>query len=185
MVLALVLASCGEATTEEEEAPPAVEEEEEEETGPTPIFEMSEQPLAVGEAAQSTRTKVTVLEMTVTESYEYDDPVSGGMATKEAKAGMTFIISKLEIENVGSLRRSEGKWLARISDPEGVIYQAKAYLGENALRNSVPLDAGSKLTGTVLHEVPKEATGLKLIYYMVRVPEVKSTDEKWAEWEIE
>jgi len=183
MVLSLVLASCGEAT--EEEAPPPAEEEEEEENGPIPIFEVQTQPLAIGETAQSTRTKVTVLDMTITDSYEYDDPVSKGKATKEAKSGMTFIITTLEIENIGTLRRSEGKWTARVSDPEGTIYQAKAYLGENALRNSAPLDSGSKLTGTVLHEVPKDATDLILRYYMVRVPEVQSTDEIWAWWEIE
>ena len=181
MVLAVLLSSCGPSGEEEEASPPA---EEEEDSGPIPIFQVPEQPFAIGDTARSSRTRVTVLDMIIADSYEYDDPVSGGKAIKQAGAGKTFIISTLEIENTGTLRRSEGKWWARVIDAAGVIYQAQAYLGENALRNSVPLDSGGKMTGTVLHEVPKEATGLKLRYAMVKIPEVEVQDEKWAEWEI-
>jgi len=181
MVLSLVLSSCGEATTEEEE-----EDEEELIQGPIPVFEEPEQSFAVGETAQSTMTKVTVLELTVTESYEYDDPVSKGKATKEAKPGMTFLIITLEIENIGSITRQEGRARTRLMNPEGILYQNKPYLGENGIKSWIPLDPHRILQGRLLFEVPQGATDLKFQYHMVGYPEIVEEDEvKWAEWQIE
>ena len=176
MVLSLVLASCGPAVTEEEEEA-ATE-------GSIPVFEVPEQPFSIGETAQSSRTAVTLVEAIVTDSYEYYDPVSKKTATKEATPGMSFVIATFEIENVGSLRRGEGRARTRLIDSERFQYLPKTYLGEDYMRNYVYLDPGEKLRGTVLFEVPKDATGLKIQYAITAYPEVERENEKWAEWEI-
>jgi len=181
VVFALVLASCG---TAEEEAPSGEEEEATE--GPTPIFNEPAQPFTIGETAQSSRTKVTILEVSITDSYEYDDPVSKGKATKEASPGTSFVLVTLEIKNVGTLRRGEGKARTRIIMPDNTLFLSKPYLGANAMRNFVYLAAGETMQGTVVFEVPKEAADFKVRYGMVQYPDVADlADEKWAEWQIE
>ena len=179
MVLCLVLASCGAAVTEGEEAP------EEDGVEAIPVFEVPEQPFSIGETVRSSRTAVTVLEAVVTDSYDYYNPVSKETATKEVTTGMSFVIATFEIENVGSLRRGEGRARTRLIDSERFLYLPKTYLGEDSMRNYVYLQPGEKLQGTVLFEVPKDATGLKIRYAITAYPEVERENEKWAEWEIE
>jgi len=177
IAVALVLVSCGTATEDEEEEA-ATE-------GPIPVFEKPEEPYSIGETARSSRTAVTVLEVVVTDSYEYYDVISKKTATKEATAGMSFILATFEIENVGSLRRGEGYWRTRLIDSERFLYQRKPHLGEDILKGFVPLESGEKMRGTVMFEVPEGSTGLKVRYGMVTYPSVAQEDEKWAEWTVE
>ena len=128
---------------------------------------------------------MTVVEALVTDSYDHYDVISKKTVSKQATAGMFFVVVTMEIENVGSLRRGEGKARTRVMDSERYIYIAKPYLGEDPIRNYVYLAAGEKLRGTVLFEVPKDATGLKVRYGVVTYPAVELENEKWAEWQIE
>ena len=182
MAVSLVLASCGTATEEGAASP---EEEEATTDGPIAVFEKPEQPFSIGETARSSRTAVTVLEVVVTDSYEYYDVISKKTATKEATAGMSFVLVTMEIENVGSLRRGEGDWRTRLIDSERFLYQRKPHLREDVMRGLVYLTPDEKMRGTVLFEVPKDATGLKVRYGVVTYPAVELENEKWAEWQIE
>ena len=129
MAVSLVLASCGTATEEGAASP---EEEEATTDGPIPVFEIPEQPFSIGETARSSRTAVTVVEALVTDSYDHYDVISKKTVSKQATAGMFFVVVTMEIENVGSLRRGEGKARTRVMDSERYIYsQALPWRGPN------------------------------------------------------
>ena len=184
MALSVVLASCGPAVTEEEEevvTPPAEEEEEE---GEEVVF--FEAPLSVGETARTSKLAVTVLEAAVTDSYEYYSRTEQKTLTKEAKPDMTFLILKVKFENLTSGPTREGLFQMRAYDSEDNRYKVGSYYGEDRMPQDRTMDPGSALysgtlTGMVLFEVPKGASGLTFVYNFHKYPEA----ELLAEWKIQ
>ncbi len=166
IVAALVLASCSLGVPEGEE------EEEEEEEGI--VF------LSIGETYQTPEIAVTVSEAIVTDSYEYYDEASESMLSKEASPGISFLITTVEIENVGSTsKHRHSYYLFSASDSEGNTYYNKSYFGENRLPEVHDLSAGAKAEGKMLYNIQEGTSGLKIAYVGWEFP-----SEKLAEWVI-
>jgi len=185
MALSLVLASCGPAAPEEKEeevTPPLAEEEEEE--GEEVVF--FEAPLSVGETARTSKLAVTVLEATVTDSYEYYSTAEEKTLTKEAKPDMTFLILKVKFENLTSGPTREGLFQMKAYDSEVDRYRPGSYYGEDRMSQDRTIDPGSALyrgplTGMVLFNIQKGTSDLTFVYNFHKYPEA----ELLAEWKIQ
>ena len=121
---------------------------------PTPAAEKTE--FAVGETATFDNKSITVKE--VQRNYQT------GNQFAQPESGKEFVLVTVDIANNGSSAMDYNTSEFKLQDSNGV-QQSESFtaLSEGKL-NSGSLAPGGKVTGKLAYEVPKDDTGLKLIY---------------------
>ena len=178
LVVAIVLASCGEEEPGEQEVE---EQEKEEEEIPT---------LSIGETFRSPEVVVTVSDAITTASYDYYDKASESTVTDEAAPDRSFFIFTAEVENAEkgeedvAPRTEEGRWRFKVFDSEGKKQMNHLYVGEDALSpyfgTGQELYPGERIEGKVAFLIREGASGLKIVYSEPGFPE-----KRLVEWKIE
>lgn len=82
---------------------------------------------------------------------------------QEAKAGNTFVVVEVLIENVSAEKAPYNPFYFKVKDADGFEYNISINTGEQALKSG-ELTKGDKARGTVAFEVKKDAKGLVLEY---------------------
>ncbi len=82
---------------------------------------------------------------------------------QKAKAGNTFVVAEVVIENVSAEKAPYNPLYFKVKDADGFEYNAGISSGEQALQSG-NLAKGEKVRGNVAFEVKKETKGLVLEY---------------------
>jgi len=125
---------------------------------------------------------VTVTELYMVDSYEYESYMDDEFRTHAASFGSTFIIAHVNIKNISStdtvrvgtqdMRGGYGEKAV----PAGFYMTGKLREELGVWADLLP---GEETSGPVLFEVPKEKTGYCIKYRYSTEPEI------WAKWLVE
>ena len=119
--------------------------------------------LSMGETATDSRVEITVTSMH--KKYYYDYYGYGYAFSEEAAQGNTFVFATINIKNIGSERSYQGASEFSVTDSNGYRYDSEIlYMGDDKMEYFQELYQNQQMEGTVVFEVPKDATGLKIQY---------------------
>lgn len=182
MILATLLAtSCRPAEEEKEEIiviPP-----EEKEPGHEEVFTVGEpvEP-SMFTVPVSRNIAVTVTELYMVDSYEYESYMDDEFRTHAASFGNTFIIAFVNIKNISDTdtfkvgtQYMRGGCADKVA-PAGFYMTGKL---RDELGVWLDIPPGEEMKGPVLFEVPKDSTDYYIKYRFSDDPEV------WAKWMVE
>ena len=119
--------------------------------------------LKVGESAENEYLKVTVISVEKTNLYEYYSETWGEILEKEPKSGNFFVLSEVEVENVGDEKEFANRRDFNIMDSEGYKYDTTKYYGDDELNENAILP-GQRTKGKIIFEIPKNVIRLKMVY---------------------
>ena len=127
----------------------------------------SEEPaqnLSIGQSAQTSTERATVISATKVYSFEHGENWLGNPYTEEAPEGKAFIIIDARIENIGddSLYAIQSDF--SLTDSEGYKYDVTYYPVPDDGFESQEIYEGQQSRGKILFEVPDGATGLRVQY---------------------
>lgn len=125
--------------------------------------EESAENLSIGQSAQTSELRVTIISANTASSYEWREDWKGDPYTEEASTGKTFIIIDARAENIGENSVYVAVTSFSMTDSEGYKYDWTYYMADDALE-SQDLYSGQQSRGELLFEVPDTATGLKVFY---------------------
>lgn len=179
--LALIFMSVG--CIEEETPVKAPETTTQLEETPIPTLKViSELNLKIGDTARTSKTLITIISAEKTKTYSYYSDIFQETNTEEASPGKNFILTDIQIENIGDDRVYCGASEFSVTDSEGYRYDAEImYFGDDGLAFFQELYPNQKMKGKVLFKVPENANGLKIQYDFGNL----FTDIKLASWELE
>ncbi|MDY6894305.1 MAG: DUF4352 domain-containing protein [Thermotogota bacterium] len=150
-------------------------------TTPTPKVP-TELNLKVGETAKTSKVEVTVISANEMDYYLYYSDFFPEPMTQTANPGKKFVLLEVEIKNLGNDVAYVGISDFSMTDSEGYRFNPDyLYLGEDGLGGFEELYQNQKIKGKVLFEVPKDATGLIVLYDFGNL----FTGIKLASWELE
>jgi len=189
LVIAVLLSGCTSET-------PTVKDGGDNQTQPQPNLEdnsgMPSQPqndvpseitLDIGETAKTSKLEVTVKSVEKMEMYEYCSNLGGQQYCniQSAKEGNEYYVLQVEVKNVGSDRVYFSASNFSASDSEGNRYDVEALnLREDKIDLFQELYQNQKTSGSIVIEVPKNASGVKIFYDFGDI----ITGTKLATWEV-
>lgn len=134
---------------------------------PTPISEPTSTvptrlELEIGETALNSKTEVTII--SIEKNYYYEYMGYSDVISEDATYGKTFIIVDVNMKNVGMDKSYLGSYDLSITDSNGYRYDSSYYYGDNGLESIQELYQNQQIRGIVIFEIPKDATGLGILY---------------------
>jgi len=135
--------------------------------------------LKVGQSAQTTNLKVTVLSAMIEPNYWYINLWGEEDAVLPDK-GKQFVLAEVEFENIGTSRTYISGGSFSVQDSKGYRYDEGYYQGKDGLDMFKELYPNQKTKGKIVFQVPEDATGFQILYDFGNF----FTNVKLASWTI-
>lgn len=121
--------------------------------------------LNLGRAAKTSKISVKVTSAPKTDHYDYYSDTLKQTITDEASSGNVFVIANVLIEKIDGEGVYAGSSKFSMTDSRGVRYDPEpSYQSDDKLAELEETHLNQRMRGSVLFEVPKDATGLKIWY---------------------
>ena len=121
--------------------------------------------LNLGRAAKTSKISVKVTSAPKTDHYDYYSDTLKQTITDEASSGNVFVIANVLIEKIDGEGVYAGSSKFSMTDSRGVRYDPEpSYQSDDKLAELEETHMNQRMRGSVLFEVPKDATGLKIWY---------------------